>query len=120
MSLNRYAKKKDLTQDAIVQAIRKAGWHVEIMDKPADLLCWKDGTFKVLETKSRRKKDGTIALDKRQTAQNKFCSLCKVPYVTTPEEALNALRSKSQKLWDAGYRPRERINILHEQLNGED
>ncbi len=92
MSLNRYAKKKDLTQDAIVQAIRKAGWEVWIIGWPVDLLCWKPSKgFRLLEVKSKRKKDGTPALKKAQEEQFDFCYLTKVPYVVTPQEAIEAL-----------------------------
>lgn len=92
MSLNRYAKKKDLTQDAIVKAIRGAGWFVWVLDKPVDLLCWRpDRGFRLLESKSKRKKDGKAVLDKRQKDQMFFCEFTGTPYVTTPEEALKEL-----------------------------
>ena len=92
MSLNRYAKKKDSTQDAIVNAIRNAGWRVWVLSKPVDLLCWKLGKgFRLVEVKSSRKKDGTTAQDKRQQDQIDFIALTDCPVVTTPEEALIAL-----------------------------
>jgi hypothetical protein len=89
---NRYAKRKDTTQDAIVGALRAAGWAVWIIGWPCDLLCHKDGRgFRTLECKSPRNKRGAPRLDKRQAQQTAFVQLTRTPYVTTPFEALLAL-----------------------------
>lgn len=92
MSLNRYAKKVDSTQADIVAALRKAGWYVYILSKPVDLLCWKPSKgFRLLEIKSKRKKDGTTARRKTQVEQNEFIDVTGCPVVVTPEEAIEAL-----------------------------
>lgn len=82
----------DLTQKIIVEALMKAGWFVWVIGWPCDLLCWKQSKgWRTLECKSRRKKDGTIALRSDQQEQGTFCSLTKTPYAVTPEEAIEAL-----------------------------
>ena len=87
----RYARKTDTTQDAIVTAIRAAGWHVWLIGIPCDALCFKNGVFRALEFKTPRNKRGDPRLDKRQAAQAEFCALTGTPYVTTPQAALEAL-----------------------------
>lgn len=84
--------RSDTSQKPIIEAIEKAGWLVKVIGWPCDLLCWKASKgFRTLECKSKRKKDGTAVLDKRQKEQAEFCSHTGTPYVTTPEEAIEAL-----------------------------
>lgn len=88
MSFNRYAKRADKTQAAIVEALRKAGWAVWIIGWPVDLLCWKHGKgFRVLECKTPTK-GGRIRIRKDQAAQNEFIELTGTPRVSDPMEAL--------------------------------
>ena len=89
--MNRYARKTDTTQADIVSALRSAGWHVWLIGIPCDALCYKNGVFRMLEFKTARNKRGEPRLDKRQTAQAEFCALTGTPYVTSPEQALEAL-----------------------------
>jgi hypothetical protein len=84
MGLNRFAKRKDSSQEAIVKALRKAGVRVWILDTPADLLCRYMSLWSVLEVKANSKSALT-------PAQKKFIAENDVPIVTNPEEALRAL-----------------------------
>ena len=84
--------RSDSSQKPIIEAIEKAGWQVWIIGWPCDLLCWKPSKgWRTLEAKSKRKKDGTIALRSDQQAQQDFCSLTNTPYAVTPQEAIEAL-----------------------------
>jgi hypothetical protein len=99
----RRAAKKDNTQTAIVKALRANGYEVTVLNQEGipDLMVthrwWvmqnrpSYGFFMLLETKSKRRKDGSVILDKRQEKQAAFCERFGVAYVTTPEEALEAL-----------------------------
>lgn len=91
MSLSRYAKKRDAAEPRIVEALQAAGWLVEKLDRPVDLLCWKAGTVRLLEVKTGRGKKLTVARDKRQQAQRDFLDITQTPIVRTPEEALKAV-----------------------------
>lgn len=91
MSLARYAKKRDTCEPEIVVAIESAGWLVEKLDRPVDLLCWKAGVVKLLECKTGRGKRLTVIKDKRQKEQTDFLIQTGTPIVRTPEEALRAL-----------------------------
>lgn len=85
MTLNRYAKRKDANQAAIVSALRKAGVTVYILDTPVDLLVNFRGYWGVMEIKS---KDGRLT-----PRQAQF--LIKHPYtpvVTNTSEALAAMK----------------------------
>jgi hypothetical protein len=98
----RRAAKKDGPQPKIVAALRENGYAVTILNQEdiPDLMVtapkWKGISrtfFVLLETKSKRRKDGSVILDKRQVKQAAFCERFNIAYVTTPEEALNALRN---------------------------
>lgn len=81
----------DKSQAAIIEAAQKAGWEV-FRDPPCDLFCFKNGTWKLIESKNpMSKSNGAPRLDPRQVAQAEFCARTNTPYVTTPEEALKAL-----------------------------
>lgn len=56
MSLNRYAKKRDLWEAEIVSALRGIGCSVEHLDTPVDLLVGFRGRTFLLEVKTGRKK----------------------------------------------------------------
>ncbi len=83
MSLNRYGKRKDGTQEGIVKALRKAGVKVWILDTPCDLLTYWAGLWMPLEVKSEKGKltDEQAKMVREQGLQ----------VVTTEVEALRAV-----------------------------
>jgi hypothetical protein len=98
MSFNRYAKRADKTTQKIVDELRALGFHVKHLGLPVDLMVrkpsWPKNTWKLLECKSRKLKNGEVVLDKRQVEQAEFCAEHNVPYVTDSFEALLALGEK--------------------------
>lgn len=87
----RYALRKDESQEAIVKAIRAAGWLCFVLHEPCDLLCWKLGKgWRVLEVKTPTK-TGKQRKRKDQRLQAQFLEMTKTPVVMTPFEALLAL-----------------------------
>lgn len=93
MSFNRYARRPDESQPAIVEALRNAGWSVWIIGRPVDLLCWKPGRgFRCLEAKTAYgKKNPKAVIDKRQKEQIEFIDVTGTPRVTSAQEALLAV-----------------------------
>jgi hypothetical protein len=90
-----YAKKRDASEPAIVEALEAAGCMVW-KHLPADLLVRvpsdKPGVFRVLECKTPQgKRNPSLRLDKRQTEQAEFVAQTGTPYVTSDVEALQAL-----------------------------
>lgn len=51
MSLNRYAKRRDANEPQIVNALRKAGFSVERIDTPVDLIVGRYGYTHLVEVK---------------------------------------------------------------------
>jgi hypothetical protein len=87
----RYALRKDESQEAIVKAIRAAGWLCFVVHEPCDLFCWKEGKgWRPLEVKTPTK-TGKRRKRKDQRVQDQFLELTKTPVVMTPFEALLAL-----------------------------
>jgi Holliday junction resolvase len=84
-----YARRKDASQDAIVNALRKAGVKVWIIGRPCDLLTLYRGKWLPLECKTA--KGGKLRLRKDQAEQAAFCEETGVPYVTNDVEALKAV-----------------------------
>lgn len=93
MSFNRYARRKDISHDEIVSALRGAGWSVYEIGRPVDLLCWKAGKgFVCLEAKTARgKRNPKARIDKRNEEQIKFIETTGTPRVTCAMEALLAV-----------------------------
>jgi hypothetical protein len=90
-----YARKIDLTQSAIVDAVRKAGWLVFLIHEPCDALCWKQGYgWKTLEFKTPNRADGSYKPRADQEAQNLFCEMTDTPRVVNAEQALAVLEGK--------------------------
>jgi hypothetical protein len=92
----KYRKDKpDKTTESIVSELRARGYTVEHIGRPTDLLVrhqsWPKNIFRMLECKSRKKKNGEVVLDKRQKEQQEFCRVHGVPYVTDAFEARLAL-----------------------------
>ncbi len=89
--VSHYAKRRDLSEPDIVDALEKAGCKV-YRALPVDLLVRvprdPPGVLRTLECKTNERKDGTAKLDKRQKEQAEFCALTGTPYVTTAEQAL--------------------------------
>ena len=88
MSLSRYAKKRDTSEPAIVDALRKAGAKVWKLDRPFDLLVGRAGRFIVLEVKTGKRKPTDD-----QQAELLTCQSGGLPVylVRTVEEALTAI-----------------------------
>lgn len=93
MSLNRYARRRDRNEPDIIEAVAKAGWSCWRLDRPCDLLVWKEGRgFMALEVKvPHGKKSPKAVIDKRQEEQNDFLARTNAARVTTAEEALRFL-----------------------------
>jgi len=94
VSLQRYAKRRDTAEPAIIEALEQAGFDVWQRDEP-DLFVrnpsWAPGMVQLLEVKTGRGKKLTVARDKRQEAQRNFISTTGTPIVRTPLEALRAM-----------------------------
>lgn len=95
MSLNRYAKRTDTSQEKIVEALRAAGCQVYIIGKPCDLLVryfsrsYGHYLWTTMECKSPYgKKNPKARVDKRQTEQIKFLNDSGTQIVLTPDQAL--------------------------------
>ena len=91
MSLARYAKKRDLSEPAIVAALEAAGCKVWKLDRPFDLLVGRAGRFSVLECKSGKAKPTDAQADEIRACQ---AGGLPVYVVRTPEEALQAIGAK--------------------------
>jgi hypothetical protein len=55
VSINRYGKRIDANQTQVVSALRAAGFHVEILSKPVDLLVGAAGKWCLMEVKDGNK-----------------------------------------------------------------
>ena len=88
MSLSRYAKKRDVSEPTIIEALRAAGARVWQLDRPFDLLVGIRGRFVVLECKTGKRK----ATD-QQEAELHACLAGGLPVyvVRTPDDALQAI-----------------------------
>lgn len=98
MSLNRYAKRRDVAEPAIIQALEQAHYEVLVLDKPGDLAVrrnsWVGGLFMCLEVKSARKRSGTHVNRSHKAqaiAQEQKLAAYGIPVVTNPLEALRAV-----------------------------
>lgn len=91
MSLNRYAKRRDETEPAIVTGLRQLGYQVRQQDVP-DLAVrrpdWPPGKVLLLEV------DGITKNRKRGLAQLGFIKAWRIPLVKTLDEAVTALGGK--------------------------
>jgi hypothetical protein len=94
VTLNRFAKKRDTAEGPIIDALELVGYHVWQLDRPCDLLLWREdmgpGRFRTLEVKTRSGK-AKLRIDKRQDQQTAFLTTTGTPVVTTPMEALRAV-----------------------------
>lgn len=94
MSLNRFAKRRDTSEPAIIDALERAGFDVWQRDEP-DLMVrktsWAPGLVQLLECKTGKGKKLTVAKDVRQEGQRRFLEATGTPVVRTPLEALRAV-----------------------------
>lgn len=91
MSSLRYARRRDLSEPAIIEALERVGAEVWPLDYPVDLLVLFRRSWFLLECKTGRGKSITIAKDPRQQAQQNFIATTGTPVVCTPVEALKAI-----------------------------
>lgn len=91
MSINRFAKKRDKSEPAIIQALERVGAEIWVLDYPVDLLCRFRSQWFLLEVKTPYGKAGKARTDRRQEAQNNFVASTNTPIITTPMEALQAI-----------------------------
>lgn len=91
MSLLRYAKRRDLSEPAIIEALERVGAEVWPLDFPVDLLVRFRLHWFLLECKTGRGPKMAIRKDKRQQAQQNFIAATGIPIVRTPVEALKAI-----------------------------
>lgn len=90
--MRHYANRKDDSQADIVEALRKAGASVCIMDHPLDLLVGIPGYTLLVECKMAKKRGWK---DEKTEKQKKFLQSWKGQYaiVYTPDEALELIAS---------------------------
>ncbi len=100
MSLNRYGKRRDIAEEAVIEALEKCGWHIWQLDRPCDLLLWHPklgpGVFRMLEVKTGWGKIPKARQDLRQAAQIAFIRTTGTPVVKSAMEALRALGEISE------------------------
>jgi len=95
MSLARFAKKRDRSEPAIIQALEQVGAEVWALDKPVDLLVRFRKQWHLLEVKTPYGKQQKARKDSRQEEQIEFLTRTDTPIVTTPMEALRAIGAVS-------------------------
>ena len=98
MSIWRRAARIDTTQREIVQALRKAGYVVEIIRKPVDLAVrhprWPVNRWMFAEAKTPKSaKDSAPKKRTDQLVQDTFCELQGIPKWTSAEQALREVAS---------------------------
>lgn len=95
MSIRRWAANADTTQMPIVEALRKAGYVVEIIRMPVDILfrhpTWPANVWKLADAKTIREGNKKVYIDKRQKKQNEFIAAHSIPKWTSPEQALREI-----------------------------
>ena len=89
----RYAKRRDVNEPAIVTALERAGCLVLRQDVPCDLLVGSRGRWLLIEVKDGEKPPSARMLTGMQALFAQDCQGHKLPFavVTTPEEALLAV-----------------------------
>lgn len=81
---------KDGSADGIRAALEAAGWET-FTTLPVDLLCHKNGVWKLVEAKVANRKDGSYRPRKDQEKQNALVERLKIPRACSAEAALAAL-----------------------------
>ena len=94
MSLNRFAKRVDATQDAIVSALRAAGAHVLILSKPVALLVGVPYTKKLALFECKTPKVGKLTKAQLDFLEEWY--MYPLFVVDSPENALEFYRELSK------------------------
>lgn len=85
----------DATASTTIDAMRKAGYVVEAIGRPVDVLVthpsWPANIWRLIELKSPQGKAEKLKLRTDQEAQQTFCTLHGVPYLLNGEEAIRWL-----------------------------
>jgi len=68
MGINRIAKRVDANQGAVISALKAAGFEVEVLSKPVDLLVGAGGKWCLLEVKDGNKPKSAQQLTPAQEA----------------------------------------------------
>lgn len=92
-----YARRQDIAQPAIIQALESVGAEVWVIGYPVDLLVRFRDAWHLLEIKSPKGKRGLPKIDRRQTAQRNFIESTGTPVVMTPLQALQAIGAISME-----------------------
>ena len=100
LSLNRYAKSRDVNEPQIREALERAGYSVEGTDTPCDLLAGKHGQSHLVEVKAPPGPKGGTSSGKLTPAQRKFLARWKGCHhiVRTPEDAISDLNACNEQL----------------------
>lgn len=91
MSLNRYAKRRDLSEPGIIQALESVGALVYQTDRPCDLIVAFRALIYLMECKTIHAGEKRVYHRKRQKKQIEFLAATKTPVVTNPDEALRVI-----------------------------
>lgn len=93
MSLNRYDKRRDANEKEIVLALRCAGAHVFLLDRPVDLLVGYGGVSHLIEVKIEE--GGRLTTPQRDFIKRWTGKGGDVHVVRTVDEALAAIGAKT-------------------------
>lgn len=90
------AKKRDKSEAGIVQALRKCGYMVWLLDQPDDLLVWHprfgQNWFRMISAKTLDAK-GRLPKRRDQAEQDAFVAMTGTPRVGSPEHAIAAMEA---------------------------
>lgn len=92
MSLNRYDKRVDANQTQVISALKAAGFGVEVLSKPVDLLVDARGKWCLLEVKDGKKPKSAQKLTPDQAEFFVKYSHAPLFVVDSPEAALSVVR----------------------------
>lgn len=90
MSIKRWSTRKDISQQAIVEALEAVGCEVWIIERPCDLLTNFRGRWLPIECKTPQR-NGRARKRSDQAEQTALIERTRIPVVTTPIEALRAI-----------------------------
>lgn len=99
MSIARFAKKRDTCESSIIDALRRIGARVWQQDKPTDLLVGYHGRLVALECKNPGARPRKDQAEQRQVIEDAQRDGLPFYYVSTPEDALNAVAGLHMPAW---------------------
>lgn len=99
MSINRFAKRRDQAEPGIVEALTRIGARVWRQDKPTDLLVGYHGRLIALEVKNPDARPRKDQAEQREVIESAQRDGLPFYYVTTPEDALNAVAGLHMPSW---------------------